>query len=274
MLPTLFLSHGSPLHALRPGPLAAVWTEIARRLPPPRAILVASAHWETELPMVATGARPPTLHDFSGFPAPLYEIQYPAPGAPAMAQRALDLLRAAGFVATANACRGLDHGAWVPLRFMFPQADVPVAQISLQPSLGAAHHLRLGQTLAPLCQEGVLIVGSGHMTHNLHEWMRGQPGWPPAEGAVAPYVEEFRRWVQARLEADERAALARWEELAPHARRAHPTPEHFLPLFFALGAAGERPRVERVDAGVEGGVLALDAYLLWPRAVPALKAAA
>lgn len=274
MLPTLFLSHGSPLHALQPGALAAVWVDIARRLPTPRAILVASAHWETELPMVATSARPPTLHDFSGFPAPLYEIQYPAPGAPAMAQRALSLLRAAGFVATANACRGLDHGAWVPLRFMFPQADVPVAQISLQPSLGAAHHLRLGQALAPLCQEGVLIVGSGHMTHNLYEWMRGQPSWPAAEGAVAPYVEEFRRWVQARLAADEQAALARWEELAPHARRAHPTPEHFLPLFVALGAAGKRPRVEHVDAGVEGGVLALDAYLLWPQAVPALKAAA
>jgi 4,5-DOPA dioxygenase extradiol len=148
---------------------------------------------------------------------------------------------------------------------MFPQADVPVAQISLQPALGAAHHLRLGAALAPLAREGVLIVGSGHMTHNLGEWLRSQQGRRAiVESGALPYVEEFRRWVDARLAANDRAALVRWDELAPHARRAHPTNEHFLPLFVALGAAGENARAERLDAGVDSAVLAMDAYLFWP----------
>ncbi|HXF45425.1 MAG TPA: class III extradiol ring-cleavage dioxygenase [Burkholderiaceae bacterium] len=265
MPPTLFLSHGSPMHALHAGRAGQVWAEVVQRLPRPRAILVASAHWETELPMVASATRPETIHDFGGFPRELYRIKYPAPGAPEAARRALALLKDAGFVATANGCRGLDHGAWVPLLHMFPQADVPVAQISLQPALGAAHHLRLGAALAPLAREGVLIVGSGHMTHNLGEWLRSQQGRRAiVESGALPYVEEFRRWVDARLAANDRAALVRWDELAPHARRAHPTNEHFLPLFVALGAAGENARAERLDAGVDSAVLAMDAYLFWP----------
>lgn len=267
-LPTLFISHGSPMHAVNAGRAGERWAEWGRTLPRPSALLMASAHWETELPMLSTARQPETIHDFGGFPPELYTIRYPAPGAPEVAERALQLLHAGGLSATANGCRGLDHGAWVPLRRMFPDADIPVAQISIQPSLDAAHHLRLGAALAPLAQEAVLIVGSGHLTHNLREWMRSMQGDSGAEAdaPAAPYVTDFREWVADTIRRGDRATLVRWREIAPHAARAHPTPEHFMPLFVALGAAGERPRVERIDAGVEAGVLAMDAYVFWPQA--------
>ncbi len=268
MLPTLFVSHGSPMHALHAGRAGRAWSELTQRLPRPRAILVASAHWETELPMVSTSARPETIHDFGGFPPELYKLRYPAPGTPESAQRALELLKAAGLPASGNGCRGLDHGAWVPLLHMYPHADVPVAQVSVQPSLDAAHHLRLGAALAPLAHEGVLVVGSGHLTHNLQEWIAHvrRHGMQPGDTPAAPYVEEFRRWVDRALRDDDRGALAAWRERAPHALRAHPSDEHFVPLPIAFAAAGPAPRVERIDAGVDAGVLAMDAYLFWPRA--------
>lgn len=272
MLPTLFLSHGSPMHAIEAGRAGDVWAELGRMLPRPSAVLIASAHWETELPMLSTARRPETIHDFGGFPAELYKIRYSAPGAPDVAARAIDLLRAAGLSATGNGCRGLDHGAWVPLRRIFPDADVPVTQVSIQPSLEAAHHMQLGAALAPLTAEGVLLVGSGHMTHNLREWMsavRQRNAMTVAEGAADSYVAEFRDWIADALVRDDRASLVRWRELAPHAIRAHPTPEHFMPLFVAFGAArgadGRPPRVQRLEAGVDSGVLAMDAYAFWPQ---------
>ena len=268
-LPTLFISHGSPMHAVSAGRAGEAWTELGRRLPQPRAILVASAHWETELPMVATSKQPETIHDFGGFPPELFRIRYPAPGAPDEAQRALQLLRDVGLTASANGCRGLDHGAWVPLLRLYPGADVPVAQVSIQPSLDAEHHLRVGAALAPLVRDGVLIIGSGHLTHNLREWIadaRRRGSMSIDEREPEPYVSEFCAWVDNALRSDDRAALAGWLEQAPNARRAHPTPEHFLPLMVAVGAAGPAPMVEHVDAGVDSGVLAMDAYLFWPRA--------
>jgi len=267
-LPTLFLSHGSPMHAIESGRAGELWESLGQRIGKPKAVLIASAHWETELPMISTSLRPETIHDFGGFPDALYKIRYAAPGAPDVAQRALDLLHGAGITASANGCRGLDHGAWVPLRRVYPDADVPVAQVAVQPALGATHHLRVGAALAPLAGENVLVIGSGHMTHNLREWMAGvraRGSRQLNESGTAAYVEEFRRWVDAKLQEDDREALANWYEQAPHAARAHPTDEHFLPLFIALGAAGPNPRVEHLDAGVESGVLAMDAYLFWPR---------
>ena len=264
-LPTLFVSHGSPMHAVAAGRAGEAWEGLGRRLPRPRAILVASAHWETALPMVA----PDTLHDFGGFPPELYRIRYAAPGAPDIAQRALQLLHDAGFEASANGCRGLDHGAWVPLLRLYPDADVPVAQISVQPSLDAGHHLRVGTALAPLTADGILLLGSGHLTHNLRDWIadtRRRGAMSVDEREPESYVSEFRQWVDRTLRGDDHAALARWAELAPHAARAHPTPEHFLPLMIAVGAAGRGARVEHIDSGVDSGVLAMDAYLFWPRA--------
>ena len=273
MLPTVFVSHGSPMHAVDAGRAGDVWAELGRTLPRPSAVLVASAHWETELPMLSTARQPETIHDFGGFPRELYEITYPAPGAPDVAERAIQLLQSNGLTATANASRGLDHGAWVPLRRMFPNANVPVAQVSIQPSLDAAHHLRVGEALAPLLRYSVLIIGSGHMTHNLRDWMAGvrqRGSRAVADGAADPYVIEFREWIAGALLQNDRARLVRWRELAPQALRAHPTPEHFMPLFVAFGAAsaanGPAPHVERLDAGVDSGVLAMDAYVFSPHA--------
>ncbi len=266
-LPTLFISHGSPMHALQAGRAGAAWAAFGRDLPRPRAVLIASAHWESEWPMLTTGARPETIHDFGGFPPELYKLRYAATGAPDIAQQAIDLIHAGGMTANGNGCRGLDHGAWVPLLHMYPDADIPVAQVSVQTQLGAAHHLQLGTLLAPLRAEGVLIIGSGHMTHNLREWMQfvNRHGMTPREAAVAPYVDEFRRWVDGALQRDDRAALSRYRELAPAAVRAHPTEEHFLPLLVAFGAAGNAPQVERIDAGVDAEALAMDAYLFRPQ---------
>lgn len=267
-MPTVFVSHGSPMHAIQAGRAGDAWTRLGLQLPRPKAILVASAHWETDLPMVGTAERPDTVHDFGGFPAELYRIRYAAPGAPELARRAMALLAGAGLPASANACRGLDHGAWVPLLKLYPEAAVPVAQISIQPSLDAGHHLRVGAALAPLTAEGVLVLASGHMTHNLGEWItdaRRRGAMTVDERGPLEYVEAFRGWVDDALRRDDRDALSRWEEQAPHARRAHPTPEHFLPLMVAVGAAGPAPAVEHIEAGVDSGVLAMDAYVFRPR---------
>ena len=147
MLPSVFISHGSPMHALQPGPAGAAWRALARRLPRPRAILIASAHWETNIPMLTGAEKPETIHDFYNFPEPLYRLRYPAPGAPSVAKRAQTLLKEAGFTAGIDGCRGLDHGAWSPLLYMYPDADIPVVQISLQPALGPRHHFNLGAAL-------------------------------------------------------------------------------------------------------------------------------
>lgn len=272
-LPTLFISHGSPMHATLDSRAARGWAALGQRLlqtaGQPQAVLITSAHWETALPMVSTATQPQTIHDFGGFPADLYRLQYNAPGAPRVAQQAVALLEQAGLPAMADATRGLDHGAWVPLRALFPAADVPVAQVAIQPALDAAHHLRLGHALAPLAAEGVLIVGSGHMTHNLGELMQllrsGQTQFGQ-ETAAVEYVVSFRDWVDASLrQRPGSAPITAWAEQAPHALRAHPTPEHFLPLLVAYGAAGDSPEVERIDLGVESRLLAMDAYVFTPR---------
>lgn len=267
-LPTLFLSHGSPMHAVEAGRAGAAWARLGERIGKPRAVLIASAHWESEWPMLTAATRPETIHDFGGFPAQLYALDYPAPGAPDVANRAIELLKAHGIPASANGCRGLDHGAWVPLRHLYPTADVPVTQLSLQPQLPATHSLKVGRALAPLADEGVLIVGSGHLTHNLSEWIaaaRGN-GLCVGQSGYAPYVEQFRAWVDAALRDEDAERVTRWANEAPHARRAHPTDEHFLPLSLAYGAAGSRPQVERIELGADSGVLAMDAYVFAPEA--------
>jgi 4,5-DOPA dioxygenase extradiol len=253
-LPSVFVSHGSPMHALQPGPAGEAWQALGRRLARPRAILIASAHWETNLPMLTGSPKPETIHDFYNFPEPLYRLRYPAPGAPDVAQRAQATLKAAGFTAAIDGCRGLDHGAWAPLLYAYPEHDVPVVQISIQPALGPRHHLQLGKALRGLSKEGVLIVGSGHMTHNLRDWARGQ-------GRPEPYAGEFQAWVYEKLEEKDLDALLEYRSRSPHGVRAHPTDEHFLPLFVALGAAQEDAKPERIYDAIDSGVLAMDAYV-------------
>jgi 4,5-DOPA dioxygenase extradiol len=258
-LPTLFLSHGSPMNAIEPGAAGHGWITLGRTLPPPRAILIASAHWETQVPMLTGNPKPETIHDFGGFPEALYKLRYDAPGSPELAAKAVALLKSAGITAGIDGCRGLDHGAWVPLRFMFPAADIPVVQLSVQTELGPAHHLRLGRALESLPDEGVLVIGSGHTTHNLRDWMGNRRRHEPLR-----YAQEFAEWLQERLAARDTDALVAYREQAPDAVRAHPSEEHFLPLFVALGAAGADAAAERIIDGYEAGALAIDSYLFRP----------
>ena len=253
-LPSVFISHGSPMHALEAGPAGLAWAALGKRLGKPKAILIASAHWETNVPMLTGSEKPDTVHDFHNFPEALYRLRYPAPGAPGVAQRAQALLRDAGFTAAIDGCRGLDHGAWAPLLYMYPEAGIPVVQLSIQPELGPAHHLAVGRSLRNLSGEGVLIIGSGHLTHNLRDWSRGA-------GKPEPYAREFQDWVKDKIDRRDFDSLADYRRLSPQGVRAHPTDEHFLPLFVALGAAREKVKSERVFDAIESGVLAMDAYV-------------
>jgi 4,5-DOPA dioxygenase extradiol len=217
---TLFLSHGSPMHALEAGGAGRAWRELADHLPRPRAVLIASAHWETSLPMLTGREALETIHDFTGFPAALYRERYDAPGAPDVARRATELLQGAGFTAAINGCRGIDHGAWVPLKWMYPQRDVPVVQLSVQPELGPAHHLAIGEALAPLVAEDVLVIGSGHVTHNLRDWSRDGTDTTPLA-----YVQQFSDWLERALASGDRDQLAAYRDHAP-VRRARILPRN------------------------------------------------
>lgn len=254
-LPSLFISHGSPMTALEAGPISQRLAELAAQLPRPRAIVIASAHWLSAQPTVGGAAQPETVHDFHGFPPTLYAIRYPAPGAPTLAAEVRQRLEDAGLAPQLDPAQGLDHGMWVPLRLLYPAADLPVVPLSIQPALDPAHHLAVGRALAPLREQGVLVIGSGSITHNLHD-LRG--GYGP--GREAPYVAPFTTWVEQRLAAGDLDALLDYRVQAPFASRAHPTDEHLLPLFVALGAAGVDPHAQRIDAGIEYGILAMDVY--------------
>ena len=217
-----------------------------------------SAHWDTAAPVLTGAAKPETIHDFYGFPEPLYRLRYPAPGSPALAERARAMLAGEGFRAEVDANRGLDHGVWSILLHMFPEADIPVVQLALQTRSGPRHHYRMGQALAALAAEQVLLIGSGQMTHNLREWNRN------GNGAPAPYVLEFQAWVHERIMARDHEALIDYAHKAMHASRAHPSDEHFLPLIFSLGTAGKAALPQRTYDAVEGSVLAMDVYTFTP----------
>lgn len=255
-LPTLFISHGAPTLAIENSPAHRFLLELGKTLPRPKAILVASAHWESVGdPAVSLAAHPETIHDFGGFPDELYAIQYPAPGAPETATQAAALLEQAGISVKRSATRGLDHGAWVPLHLMYPDADIPVAQISLVRGASAAAHQKIGKALAELRGEGVLIVGSGSLTHNLYEF-RGYS----IDAEVPSWVSDFDTWMKIRLENNQQESLLDYRMQAPYAARNHPSEEHLMPLFVAMGAAGEGAKAERLHASYEYGVLAMDMY--------------
>lgn len=236
-------------------PARAAWSTLATSLPRPRAIVVMSPHWLTGAPRVSSVERHRTLHDFAGFPPALYTFDYPAPGDAALAQSIVARLSAAGLAAELARREEIDHGAWVPLLSMYPAADVPVVQVAVQPRLGPAHHFRLGAALAGLRDEGVLLLGSGALTHNLRE-VQMQSRTAP----VPDWVRGFADWVDAQLVRGDVASLLDYRGLAPYAERNHPTEEHLLPLFFALGAAGEGARASREHAGFAYGAVAMHAY--------------
>lgn len=251
--PVLFVSHGSPMFALEPGRLGRQLQRLGEGLQGLAAIAVLSPHWQTRGVRVTAATAPPTLHDFGGFPPPLYALRYPARGEPMLAARIVALLQEAGFDAAPDRQRGLDHGAWVPLRYLRPRADLPVLQVSLPRDLDANGALRLGEALKPLRELGVVLVGSGSLTHNLHEF-RGRVRDPG-------YAQAFAHWVAAAVARGDRHALLDYRARAPHAVRAHPTEDHFLPLLFALGASepGEPRRL--LDGGITHGVLSMDSFV-------------
>ena len=241
---------------LEPGTAAPMLHRLAGELTRPTAVLAFSPHWMARGVVVGSSDRPETIHDFGGFDPALYEMQYPAPGDPGLAERAARMLQAAGRNAVLDPQRGLDHGVWVPLRFLFPDADIPVVPVAMPWPLDAAGALRMGRALSPLADEGVLLMGTGSLTHNLHEFRPGSPTDAPSE----PYVVEFVDWMREHLDSGDTEALLAYRERAPDARRAHPTDEHLLPLYFALGAAGEGARPHHYAGGVHYGMLSMDAW--------------
>lgn len=258
MLPTLFVSHGAPTLAITDAPARDFLSHLASLLgEAPKAILVISAHWETAQPTVNVVERNDTIHDFGGFPAELYQMLYDAPGSRGLAERVRVLLAEADIPSAQDVERGLDHGAWVPLKLAYPAAEIPVVQLSVQTHLGPEHHLRLGRAVAALRQEGVLVIGSGSFTHDLSEFGTYRH---VVEAAEPEWVTEFADWFDDALAVGDPGRLVNYRSLAPHASRNHPTEEHLLPLFTAFGAAGPDPAVERLHSSTTHGVLRMDVY--------------
>jgi 4,5-DOPA dioxygenase extradiol len=234
-------------------PACAALARIGRQMPRPRAILCVSAHWLAERPTLSLAAAPETLHDFTGFEPALYELSYPAPGAPELARRTAARLEAAGLACDLAPERGLDHGAWEPLMLMYPEAEVPVAQLSLRAGADAAAHLALGRALAPLRAEGVLVVGSGTATHNLAQWR--------ADAAATPdWAVAFDDWLAAAVTEGDAEAIADYRARAPGAALAHPSEEHFLPLPVAMGAGGADGKSAVLHRGFSYGSLSMAVF--------------
>lgn len=227
-MPTIFVSHGAPTLILGDTPARTFLASLGQQLPRPRAIVAVSAHWDTDVPAVSLARQPETIHDFYGFPEALYRLRYAAPGAPDLAERVARLTGAAH-----DAHRGLDHGAWVPAMLGWPEADIPIFQLSVQPEQSPAHHIALGRKLSALRAEDILVMGSGSATHNLRALVRGGGDSEPE-----PWAQEFDDWLADTVEKGDEAALADYRAQAPNAVDAHPTDEHLLPLHVAYGAAG------------------------------------
>ena len=251
--PVFFLSHGAPDFALKPGTLGDTLRGIGGSLPRIEALLVVSAHWQSRDIRVMTTPEPDTIHDFNGFDPALYEIRYPAPGHPEAARAAAARLRQAGFTVTEDEKRGLDHGAWVPLLHLRRGADIPVFQVSLPVDADSHAAWRIGRALAHLRTQGIGIIGSGSMTHNLYEALGRTPHDPE-------YAEAFSQWVRDILRSKDVPALLDYRQQAPAAERSHPTEEHFLPLVVAAGASSEQEAARRIEGGIRYGVLAMDSY--------------
>lgn len=252
-MPVLFIGHGSPLNAIEDNDFSRAWRALGERLPTPRAIVCVSAHWETRNVHVSAARAPGTIHDFYGFPRELYEVEYPAPGNPELANRIVKLIH--GTQVRLDHTRGLDHGAWSVLRLMYPRADVPVIQLSLDTTQPAAFHYHLGRELAPLREEGILVIGSGNIVHNLAlmDWGRR---------AGYDWADEFNTAVRVMMQAHEHAALIDYQSLHAAANGAIPTPEHYLPLLYVLAQQdGAEPLEFFNDELVMGSVSMLSVWV-------------
>lgn len=252
----LFVPHGAPTFALRPGAAGAAMSDVIQKLSKPRAIVVLSPHWDTRIPTVSVATQLETIHDFYGFPDELYQLQYPAIGCPEVAKEVATALTVAGFDVAADSQQGLDHGAWQPLRQMLPDAQVPIVPLSMQTHAGPAHAYRIGQALSVLVETNVCVVASGNITHNLRDWQMAV-----ANGGQTPaYVSRFTDWVHEQLNAHDLDTLINYRQHSADGRQAHPTEDHLMPLFVALGAAGEGATPQAFYRGVNDYVIAMDGY--------------
>lgn len=251
VFPSVFVSHGAPTIAFGVSAARRFLAGLGDSLGRPRAVVCISAHWETEAPAVTGATAPETIHDFFGFPEPLYQLRYPAPGAPDVAARVAGLLEDQGYACETVPDRGLDHGAWIPLMLMYPTADVPVIQLSVQTDLGPGYHYRVGQALAPLRQESILVLGSGGAVHNLHFFQAGGVDVPD-------WALQFDDWLADAVAQGAAADLINYR--SPVGAMAHPTDEHYLPLLAALGAGGADARGRTLHRGFMDGALSMAAY--------------
>jgi 4,5-DOPA dioxygenase extradiol len=253
--PAIFVSHGAPTLPIEHSAAREFLADLGSELGKPAAILVVSAHWESGEAAISSAVQPETIHDFFGFPQELYRMAYPAPGAPQLASRAAALLQQNGIAAKLHASRGLDHGAWVPLMLMYPEADIAATQLSVQPEQGTSSHFELGEALRPLRDEGILILASGGATHNLYEFGRHRRDAAPPE-----WVTAFQEWLALTIERGNKSEFLGYRTNGPHAARNHPSEEHFLPLFVAAGAGTSGTVGKRIHRSHSYGILAMDAY--------------
>ena len=248
-MPVIFFGHGSPMNTLARNGYTEAWRELGATVPKPKAILAISAHWYTRGTAVTAMARPKTIHDFGGFPQALFDVQYPAPGEPALAVRVRDLL--APLPVQLDQSWGLDHGTWSVLAHAFPGAGIPVVQLSMDGTKPALFHYELGRRLAPLRDEGVLIVGSGNVVHNLALMQRGEA--VPA----FDWARRFNEMVRAALASGEHRALIEFERMGEDARLSVPTPEHYLPLLYIAALQAEGESMSFIVDGYEAGSLGM-----------------
>ncbi|MCM0028206.1 MAG: 4,5-DOPA dioxygenase extradiol [Polynucleobacter sp.] len=252
--PAVFIGHGSPMYALEPNRHTDSWAALGKRLHKPDAILLISAHWLTRGVWLTAMQQPKTIHDFGGFPEALFHIQYPAPGSPALAQRVQSLLKQS--VVLEEHEWGIDHGAWSVLRYLYPNADVPVVQLSLDGSLSAEEHYTLAKQLAPLRDENILILGSGNIVHNLRliDW--------GADAAPLPWATEFNQFFMSQILANQYSHLLDWQGAGDAARLSIPTPEHYWPALYPLALQGTGEQVEVITNGIEMASISMLSFLI------------
>ncbi|MDI3313797.1 MAG: 4,5-DOPA dioxygenase extradiol [Mycobacterium sp.] len=250
VMPAVFVGHGNPMNAIEDNPFSAAWRRLAASIPRPRAVLAISAHWYGVGGRVTAAEKPVTLHDFGGFPRALYEVEYPAPGSAQLAGRVTDLLAPAAIEPDAD--WGLDHGSWSVLVQMYPAADIPVVQLSIDETLTPAQHFDLGQRLRPLREEGILILGSGNVVHNLRLYAWDRHPVVPFDWAV-----RFDAWLRDALRERRFRDVIGYRSAGADAALAVPTPEHYLPLLYVLGACSEDEPVGLPVTGFEGGSVSM-----------------
>ena len=253
--PAFFLSHGAPTMILDHSATHHFIAQLGSTLSRPDAIIITSGHWETDIPAITAGDFPKTIHDFYGFPRPLYDIEYPAPGGGRWLNEISALFADAGVPLSAERERGFDHGAWAPLKLMFPDADIPTVQLSLLSGQGAAAHFALGRLLRPLRDRNVLLIGSGSLTHNLHSAQ-----WRNPQAAEPAWVSDFADWTERAVTGGQTDELLAYRKNAPFAAENHPTDEHLMPFFFALGAGSDDVPGRRLHTACELATIRLDAY--------------